>query len=40
MAVTQKQLSDFAQYKTADEFLQMAAVNTNFPTYKPAIPPK
>ena len=40
MAVTQKQLTDFAQYKTADEFLQMAAANTNFPTYRPTIPPK
>ena len=40
MAVTQKQLTDFAQYKTANEFLQMAATNTKFPTYRPAIPSK
>jgi len=39
MAVTAKQLQDFAGYKTADEFLEMAMTNTDFPTYKPAIPP-
>ena len=39
MPVTEKQLSEFASYKTADEFLAMAANNTDFPTYNPSLHP-
>ena len=39
MPVTEKQLSEFASYKTADEFLTMAANNTDFPTYNPSLHP-
>jgi len=38
MRVTQKQLLDFAQYRTADDFLTMARNNRKFPTYQPSIP--
>lgn len=40
MAVTQKQLSDFAQYETAADLAKMARENKDFPTYKPVLPPK
>lgn len=39
MLVTQKQISDFNQYETADDFMNMARENTDFPTYKPSLPP-
>ena len=39
MLVTKKQLSDFAAYTTAAEFLEMARSNQDFPTFNPSLAP-
>jgi len=39
MAVTQKQLADFARYDSAESFMKMVRENREFPTYKPSLPP-
>ncbi len=38
MAVTARQLTAFSEYNTADDFIQMARDNTEFPTYHPTLP--
>jgi 8-oxo-dGTP pyrophosphatase MutT (NUDIX family) len=40
MAVTAKQLTAFSEFKTAEDFTQMARNNQDFPTYRPTIPSK
>ncbi|MCB1646412.1 MAG: NUDIX hydrolase [Pseudomonadales bacterium] len=39
MRVTERQLSDFAQYRSAAEFLDMAKNNRDFPFHQPVLPP-
>ncbi|MBV1904933.1 MAG: NUDIX hydrolase [Pseudomonadales bacterium] len=40
MGVTEKQLRTFAKHNTAQDFLQMAAGNDEFPTFRPVLPGK